>query len=279
MKEKAYETPSGVIRYRVADKAEKKSPQLVFLPGLGADHRLFEKQTEFFEGKYPVFVWDPPGHAGSWPFRFDFSLMDTAKWLREILALEGFEDPILVGQSMGGYTAQAFAELCPEKIRGFVSIDSAPLGREYVSGLEIWLLKRTEPVYRYYPWKSLLRSGTNGVSVTEYGRKLMHEMMSVYEGQKERYAKLSGHGSRILAEAMESGCAWKIPCPALLICGEKDRAGSAKRYNRKWHEKTGVPLAWIPDAGHNANTDAPDAVNRLIGEVISEAEKESACPG
>ena len=202
--------------------------------------------------------------------------MDTAKWLREILALEGFEDPILVGQSMGGYTAQAFAELCPERIRGFVSIDSAPLGREYVSGLEIWLLKRTEPVYRYYPWKSLLRSGTNGVSVTEYGRKLMHEMMSVYEGQKERYAKLSGHGSRILAEAMEAGLAWKIPCPALLICGEKDHAGSAKRYNRKWHEKTGIPLGWIPDAGHNANTDAPDTVNNLIGEVISEAEKETA---
>jgi pimeloyl-ACP methyl ester carboxylesterase len=30
---------------------------------------------------------------------------------------------------MGGYVGQAYAELFPEKLKGFVSIDSAPLQR------------------------------------------------------------------------------------------------------------------------------------------------------
>jgi glycosyltransferase involved in cell wall biosynthesis len=144
------------------------------------------------------------------------------------------------------------------------SFDYAPLKREYYTSAEIWLLKRMEPVYRYYPWKSLLKTGTKGVATTEYGRKLMHDIMMTYDGDQERYAKLSGHGFRMLAEAFEADLKYKIPCPALLICGTKDRAGSCKRYSRAWHKKSGIPLKWIEGAGHNSNTDAPEIVNGLI---------------
>ena len=278
MKEKLAETPCGQIHYWVSENADRLRPQLVFLPGLTADHRLFEPQLRCFKGRYPLFVWDAPGHAASWPFDLRFSLMDKAKWLDDILTREGFDSPLLIGQSMGGYVGQAFAQLFPEKLSGFISIDSAPLQREYVSGAEIWLLKRMEPVYRHYPWKSLLRSGTNGVAVTEYGRRLMRDMMMVYNGDQARYAKLAGHGFRILAEAMEADLPYRIPCPALLICGEKDRAGSCIRYNRAWHRKTGLPITWIRNAGHNANTDAPETVNRLIAGMASRL-SEKAVPG
>lgn len=264
MLEKTYQTPKGTIHYWISKAAETPSPMLVFLPGLTADHRLFDKQVEHFEGKYPLFVWDAPGHAASWPFELTFTLMDKARWLDEILTREGFDLPVLVGQSMGGYVAQAYAQLFPEKLKGFVSIDSAPLQRRYVTAAELWLLKRMEPVYRHYPWKFLLKSGTNGIATSRYGRKLMLDMMMVYDGDQARYAKLSGHGFRMLAEAMEADLPYKIPCPALLICGEKDHAGSCIRYNKAWHRYTGIPLEWIKDAGHNSNTDAPDTVNSLI---------------
>jgi pimeloyl-ACP methyl ester carboxylesterase len=253
--------------------AEQDRPQLIFLPGLTADHRLFDKQIAYFEGSYPVLVWDAPGHAASWPFDLTFQLTDKAKWLDEILLTEGFDQPVLIGQSMGGYVAQAYAELFPDKLKGFVSIDSAPLQREYVTAAEIWLLKKMEPVYRYYPWKSLLKTGTNGVATTEYGRKLMHDIMMVYDGDQERYAKLSGNGFRMLAEAMEADLPYQIKCPALLICGEKDHAGSCIRYNKAWHRKTGIPLEWIKGAGHNSNTDAPETVNRLIENLVAEVRK------
>ena len=109
---------------------------LVFLPGLTADHRLFDKQVEFFGGKYNIAVWDAPAHAASWPFQFNFDLFDKARWLHEILEREKIVKPVIVGQSMGGYVGQAFAQLYPEQLKGFVSIDSAPLQRKYVTASE-----------------------------------------------------------------------------------------------------------------------------------------------
>ena len=268
MTEKTYSTPCGTIHYWT-EKTEASAITLVFLPGLTADHRLFEKQIEYFSGKFPVFVWDAPGHAASWPFELSFRLEDKARWLDEILRQEKISSPVIVGQSMGGYVGQMYIQLFPEKLKGFISIDSAPLQKEYVTAAEIWLLKRMEPVYRHYPWKALVKTGSDGVATSEYGRNLMRKIMMEYDGDQERYAKLCGHGYRILAEAMEADLPYEIRCPALLICGEEDHAGSCIRYNKAWHKKTGIPIKWIEGAGHNSNTDEPELVNRLIETFVN----------
>ena len=97
-------------------------------------------------------------------------------------------------------------------------------------------------------------------------------MMRSFEGRQDEYALLAGHGFRILAEAVEADLPYRIDCPALLICGREDRAGSCRRYNRAWHAGTGIPLEWIDGAGHNANTDRPETVNRLIEGLLADIE-------
>ncbi len=264
MIEKIFETRLGVIHYWVNAQTIDSERAFVFLPGLTADHRLFEPQLAYFSSKYRVLVWDAPGHGASYPFELSFQLSDKAKWLDQILTQEGIEHPVIVGQSMGGYVGQVYAALFPEKLCGFVAIDSAPLQRKFTTGIEIWLLKHMEPVYRYYPWKWLMKSAVSGVSKTAYGRQLMQAMIQIYADEPSRYIKLAGHGMRILGEAMEADFDDEIRCPALLICGEKDQAGSSIRYNKAWHKATGFPLIWVKDAGHNANTDAPEFVNTQI---------------
>ena len=127
-----------------------------------------------------------------------------------------------------------------------------------------------EPVYAHYPWKWLLKSGSEGVATSDYGRNLMREMMLTYDGNQKRYAQIAGHGYRILAAAMEKDLPYEIKCPALLICGTKDHAGSCIRYNKAWHRNTKIPLMWIEGAGHNSNTDKPEQVNRLIEEFVAD---------
>ncbi|NMA94395.1 MAG: alpha/beta hydrolase [Clostridiales bacterium] len=261
------ETASGGIHYWV-NIIDPYKVTLVFLPGLTADHRLFEKQIEYFKDKYNVFVWDAPGHAASRPFELDFSLFDKAEWLKGILEREEVAKPIIVGQSMGGYLGQAFAQLYPEKLQGFISIDSAPLQRKYMTSMELWALKKLEWMYLLYPWKFLLKHGTEGVAESEYGRRLMREIMMVYDGDKRGYAKLAAHGYKIIAEAVEKNLPYTIKCPSLLICGDKDKAGYTRRYNKAWHENTGIPLEWIKDAGHNSNTDKPEIVNKVIEDFV-----------
>ena len=68
----------------------------------------------------------------------------------------------------------------------------------------------------------------------------------------------------LLPHEGELGLPYDIDCPALLICGAQDAAGSTKRYNRAWAKRMGLPLAWIEGAGHNSNTDRPEEVNALI---------------
>ena len=90
----------------------------------------------------------------------------------------------------------------------------------------------------------------------------------MFRCDKKRYAKLAGHGFKILAEAYEKDLPYEITCPALLICGEKDKAGSTLRFNVAWHKNCGIPIEWIIYAGHNSNTDKPEIVNRLIEEFV-----------
>jgi pimeloyl-ACP methyl ester carboxylesterase len=55
----------------------------------------------------------------------------------------------------------------------------------------------------------------------------------------------------------------------ILICGEKDQAGSAKSYNRRWAKREGLPIYWIKNAGHNSNTDKPEEINQIIRDFYS----------
>lgn len=269
MTEKTHKTKSGDIHYWV-NINDAEDVTLVFLPGLTADHRLFEKQIEYFKDKYNVFVWDAPAHSASWPFNYDFSLFDSVKWLNEIFEEEKITRPVIIGQSMGGYLGQVYAELYPEKLKGFISIDSAPLQRKYLGGFYLWILKRTEPIYRSFPWKLLVKMCARGAAESEYGRKYMRETLSFLDGGKRRYAKLAGYGYKILAEAYEKELPYEIKCPALLICGEKDKVGFCIKFNKAWHKNTGIPLEWVKNAGHNSNTDQPEVVNQLIEEFVKD---------
>ena len=59
LKESTYQTPCGTIHYW-SNILSLDTMTLIFLPGLTADHRLFDKQVEYFEGKYNMIIWDAP---------------------------------------------------------------------------------------------------------------------------------------------------------------------------------------------------------------------------
>lgn len=261
MEHKQFPTPGGTIHYWVS--GENPSAQwLVFLPGLSADHRLFEKQLEYFEGKVNCLVWDAPAHGQSRPFPMDFTMTDMADWLHEILQKENVEKPVLVGQSLGGYISQVYMDRYPHSVSGFVSIDSSSMSRKYYSWWELALLKRTKWMYLSIPWKLLLKWGIWGTAETEYGRRLMADIWSVYD--KQEYCALADFGYRIFAQAVEAKPEYPLICPVLLLCGKMDKAGSAKGYNRRWTKVDGYPLVWLERSGHNSNTDEPEQVNALI---------------
>lgn len=267
MEERQYGTGFGTVHYWI-DTADTDAPWLVFLPGLTADHTLFDQQMSYFSGKANCLVWDAPAHGLSRPYPLNFTMDDFAHVLHGILQVEGIGSPVLVGQSLGGYVAQDFIDLYPGVAAGFVSIDSAPLKRKYYPRWEVVALRHTKWMYLAIPWKVLKVWGSVGAAETAQGRAGMRRFMADYE--KREYCELAAHGYRMLADAVESDRSYDIDCPALLICGEQDHAGDVRPFNRRWSKGEGIPLVWVPGAGHNANVDCPAFVNRQIEQFCSE---------
>ena len=76
-----------------------------------------------------------------------------------------------------------------------------------------------------------------------------------------------------LSQSMEnldpSQWAEQTPCPALVLCGERDKANrsSAQMLAEKLPR---ARLAWVPGAGHEVNRDAPEALAKLLNEFLWE---------
>lgn len=78
---------------------------------------MFKEQVEFFKDKYNVIVWDAPAHGKSRPYT-DFSYENAVVVMLEILNELRIKEVVLIGQSMGGYIAQAFIARHPEMVMG-----------------------------------------------------------------------------------------------------------------------------------------------------------------
>ena len=265
MVEQILHTHKGNVSYWLSETWDARKDTLFFLHGLTADHSMFEGQISAFATDYNLLTWDTPAHGKSRPFAaFDFE--DTSEYIKSILDKNAVEKVVLVGQSLGGFLAQSFIKRYPDRVNGFVSIGSTPYGFGYYSGFDIWILKQVEWMAHLYPLRWMKKAIARQVSVTGKAYNNMMQMLSPYG--KNVLCHLMGLG---YAGFLDDNCELKIPCPVLLILGEKDRTGKVAQYNKAWAQQTGYPLKIIKDAAHNVNVDRPDEVNACISRFLSES--------
>lgn len=262
MNEKRYVSPRGEVSYWISRQENGKLP-LVLLHGLTADHTLFDKQVEAFQGERTLLIWDAPGHGKSRPYT-GFSYPHMAEDLRGILQAEGIDRAVLAGQSMGGFVAQSFLARYPDLVKGLFTIGTCPYGETYYSKSDLFWLRQIKWMSSLFP-DGLLRSTLAAMcGRTQNARENMLRM-------------LEGCGKKELCTLMHLGFAGFIPenqdlrisCPVCLTVGEYDRTGKVRRYNERWHVREGYPLHIIPGAAHNANVDNPQAVNGLMREFLT----------
>lgn len=263
MKELDLSTDWGTVAYWISDSWKENKDTLFFLHGLTANHTMFEKQYQYFERNYNIVTWDAPAHGKSRPFK-EFTYKKAALSVKKILEHHEVPAAIFIGQSMGGFITQSFIKRYPEMVKAFISIDSAPFGEEYYSKAEQWLLKQIEWMAQLYPLNAMKKAIAKQVSATETAYQNMMKMLSDYD--KKELCHLMGIG---YAGFLEDNFDLEIPCPVLLILGEKDKTGKVKSYNQAWAKKTGFPLVIINGAAHNSNVDQPDAVNQEISRFIA----------
>ncbi len=264
MLEQILKTAKGDVHYWRSDPWTAEKDTLFLLHGLTADHSMFDAQIEAFEDDYNILTWDTPAHGSSRPFEaFDFG--DTSEYLRSILDRHSVDKAVFIGQSLGGFLTQSFIKRYPDRVSRFVALDSTPYGFAYYSRSDIWILRQVEWMAHLYPVKLMKKAMARQVSVTGRSYENMMQMLEPYN--KNELCHLMGLG---YAGFLEDNCELEIPCPVLLILGEKDRTGKVAQYNRAWAKQTGYPLRIIKGAAHNVNVDKPEEVNACIREFLEE---------
>ncbi len=63
-----------------------------------------------------------------------------------------------------------------------------------------------------------------------------------------------------------------LPCPILIVYGDKDKTGKVKSYCNRWAEQEKRELKIISNAAHNANMDNPDEFNKALDEFLEKQE-------
>lgn len=274
--ERVLATHRGAVRYWVTKPSvprtspgqvpgeEEEGIVLVFLHGMTANHDMFASQISWFAERYRTIAWDAPLHGASRPYD-DFSYAHAAEDLRGILDAEGVDRAVLVGQSMGGFISQEFIARYPDRVCGFVAVDSCPYDSRYYSKSDLWWLRQVGWMMRLYPARTLANSIAKQTCETEAGRAAMRSMLSIYD--KGELCNLTGTCYQAFVDEHRNV---ELPLPVQLIVGDRDRTGKVRLYNSEWSAHGAHPLAVIEGAGHGSNMDDPRAVNRVIERFIDD---------
>lgn len=263
MEHKQIATSNGIIHYWIKRATRPYAKCIVFTHGVTADHTMFEKQVNYFQGKYTLLLWDVPLHGLSKPYK-DFSYYNTALDLFAILSTENIPKVILVGMSMGGYPSQHFADLYPHMVEGFVALDTTPLGLQYYSKSDLFWLKQVAPMARIFPETILRKSMAKSVSQTKYSYYKMLEILSastkdnIIEQMKIAYKYFPKENKNV-----------DFKFPLLILLGESDTTGKVSSYCKHWSKETGYELHYIKNAKHYSNGDNPEQVNLEIEAFIN----------
>ncbi len=255
---KKVQSPRGEVYYWTNEIKASKGFAIVFCHGLTADHTLFDKQVENLADDYKLITWDYPLHGKSRTYE-DFSFVNVNKELLTILEQENIEKIVLVGQSAGGYIAQAFIREYTDKVLGFIGIGTTPFGENYYKKSELFWIRHFTTIARLYPYGFYCKTSAKGITVTDEARESIYKTLTCL-GKKGMLKAVDAVYSEFLKVKDEV----QFTCPVLITYGEYDHVGYVKKYNNSWVKKTGYPLKVIKDASHNANYDNYKAFNELL---------------
>ena len=265
MIEKYIENKRGKIYYWISDEWVTDRATIFFFHGLTQNHTLFDNEMSYFEGKYNLIVWDAPMYGKSRPYN-EFSFPNNSKDILQIMDDNKVKSIIAVGQSMGGSDIQSFMTNYPDKIMGFLLLGSIPHDNSYYTFFEKLWFRSVEKLYGIYPLDETKKYVAQNAVLTKIALKKMNDMMSIDENKEEFGKTLQVKYHAFLDDRITV----TYPCPGILMYGQYDTVGKVMEYSKPWAENSGLPVEIILNAGHCANLDKPDYVNKLMEDFIEE---------
>ncbi|GIN97672.1 3-oxoadipate enol-lactonase [Siminovitchia terrae] len=235
---------------------------LVFIHGVGLDHTIWHKQLKGLSEYFRVIVYDMIGHGRSEHPPGPYSLSQFVEQLSGLLNYLNIKKCHLLGFSMGGMVAQAFALKNKNKLKT-LTIMSAVANR--TARQRSAILQRVdevktngaagtiEPAIQRWFNTSFLKE--NEEAVNEVRIRLQTNNPSSYLAAYTLFAT----GDEELWPQLD-----QIDVPTLIVTGEND-VGSTSHMSSQMHEKIkGSELQIVPEIRHMLPMEGAEVINEMI---------------
>lgn len=224
--------------------------------GYGSSSRMWQGQIGALTPRYRLISWDMRGHGqtDSPERQEDYSEAATVEDQRQLLAHLGITKAVIGGLSLGGYMSLAFYREHPEMVQALVLCDTGP-GYRNDQAREGW----NQTAYRRA--EAFEEKGLDALGRGAEVQAARSAHRSAAGLAKAARGMLAQFDSRVI-ESLE-----QVKVPTLLIVGANDTPFlNAMDYMAK--KIPGARHVVIPDAGHSANIDQPEAFNKALTEFL-----------
>lgn len=256
----------GDIEIRYSDQG-KGSP-VVLLHGYLESLEIWQPFAEKLAKRYRVICPDTPGHGQSGIAGPVHSMPLMAASIHGLLDQIGIGDCVMIGHSMGGYVALAYADLYMDTLKGLVLFHSTPFAdteeKKRNRDREIELVRQGKKevlfntnIPKAFADSNLIRLKDSVEKAKAIGRGSPEDgIIALLEGMKQR----ADH-SQLLAEG-------KVPL--LWILGRKDNYILYDQARDKIDPGRNGRLAVLEESGHMGFVEEPESALSLLQEFIED---------
>jgi pimeloyl-ACP methyl ester carboxylesterase len=246
-------------RLLVRDLGPRAGVPVVLLHGFPMDGTMWRPQVAALEGEFRVVCWDARGHGrsggGGAAVAFEWFVDD----LLAVLDRLEIDRAVLVGLSMGGYTALRFAEREPSRVRALVLADT----KSGADGNDA-RVKRAAGARKALSEGS--RAFADGFLATAFAPgadpKVVASSKKVIAAMDPKAIASALVALATRTDTTESLAT--IQVPTLVIVGEKDALTPPSDSRALAAAIPGARLVEIPGAGHFSNLQAPGPFNAAL---------------
>lgn len=200
-------------------REEGKGPAVVFLHGFLENQSMWDELWSALPKQYRKISLDLPGHGGSENLSYIHTMEEMAEVVKALLDRLRLRKAVLVGHSMGGYVALAFAEAYPDMLKAMVLMNSTSRAdsdeRKINRDRAIALVKRNHKSYIRNAIPMLFRPKSRTLYREQVAAVKKEALKTSLQGV---VAALEGMKRRIDREVILNFA----PYPILLVAAKKD---------------------------------------------------------
>ena len=249
------------IHYRFEDAGVNK-PLIVFSNSLATDFRIWQQCVDNLSKDFSILRYDKRGHGLSGMGNPPYQIHDHVNDMIELMDYLNVSGGIIVGLSVGGLIAQGTFHERPDLAKGLILCDTAAK----IGSHEMW--NERISIAKEGGLTALVDANMERWFSPTFHLKCRTEL----EGFRAMFTRtpLEGYIGTAIAirDADFRDQAPNITIPTICIVGDKDGATPPDLVRSTANMIPGAKFEIIADAGHIPCAEQPDAVTKIIRNMI-----------